>query len=68
MVTLTANFFRSIIATTPQDLLPVVYLICNEVAPTFMGLKLGIGDGLIIKALQETTGKSSFAFCCLCNE
>ena len=52
MITLTANLFRSIIATTPEDLLPTVYLICNEVAPTFMGVELGIGDGLIIKAIQ----------------
>lgn len=61
MITLTANLFRSIIATTPEDLLPTVYLICNEVAPTFMGVELGIGDGLIIKAIQESTGKSSCA-------
>lgn len=59
MITLTANFFRSVIATTPEDLLPAVYLICNEVAPTFQGVELGIGDGLIIKALQDATGKSS---------
>ena len=49
IITLTANFFRSIIATTPEDLLPAVYLICNQVAPTFEGVELGIGDGLIIK-------------------
>ena len=59
MISLTANFFRCVIATTPEDLLPAVYLICNEVAPTFQGVELGIGDGLIIKALQDATGKSS---------
>ena len=37
MITLTCNFFRSVIATTPADLLACVYLILNEVAPTFKG-------------------------------
>lgn len=60
IISLTANLFRSIIATTPEDLLPTVYLIINQVAPTFEGLELGIGDGIIIKAIQEATGKSSY--------
>lgn len=60
MITLTADYFRSVIATTPEDLLPSVYLILNEVAPTFKGVELGIGDGIIIKSLQDATGKSSF--------
>ena len=60
MITLTADYFRSVIATTPEDLLPSMYLILNEVAPTFKGVELGIGDGIIIKSLQDATGKSSF--------
>ena len=60
MITLTADYFRSVIATTPEDLLPSVYLILNEVAPTFKGVELGIGDGIIIKSLQDATGKSSY--------
>ena len=59
MISLTANYFRSVIATTPEDLLPSVYIICNQVAPTYKGVELGIGDGLIIKALQDSTGKKS---------
>ena len=59
MITLTCTFFRSVIATTPADLLACVYLILNEVAPTFKGVELGIGDGIIIKSLQDATGKSS---------
>ena len=30
-----------------------------KVAPTFKGVELGIGDGIIIKSLQDATGKSS---------
>lgn len=59
MISLTANYFRSVIATTPQDLLPSVYLILNQVAPTFKGVELGVGDGIIVKSLQDATGKSS---------
>ncbi|CBK24233.2 uncharacterized protein [Blastocystis hominis] len=59
IISLTANLFRSIIATTPDDLLPTVYLLINQVAPSYEGLELGIGDGIIIKAIQEATGKSS---------
>lgn len=60
IISLTANLFRSIIATTPDDLLPTVYLLINQVAPSYEGLELGIGDGIIIKAIQEATGKSSY--------
>lgn len=62
IISLTANLFRSIIATTPDDLLPTVYLLINQVAPSYEGLELGIGDGIIIKAIQEATGKSSYSF------
>ncbi|KAK8794870.1 hypothetical protein WA158_001850 [Blastocystis sp. Blastoise] len=48
---------RTIIATTPGDLLPAIYLCYNKVCPDYKGIELGIGDSLIIKAIQEATGR-----------
>ena len=43
------NCFRAIIATTPEDLLPTVYLCTNKVAPSHEGIELGIGDATLVK-------------------
>uniref|UniRef100_A0A1J3CQ44 DNA ligase n=1 Tax=Noccaea caerulescens TaxID=107243 RepID=A0A1J3CQ44_NOCCA len=51
------NMLRTVIATTPEDLLPTVYLASNEIAPAHQGVKLGIGKGSsIIKAISEAFG------------
>ncbi|XP_057483850.1 DNA ligase 1-like [Actinidia eriantha] len=50
------NMLRTVIATTPDDLLPVVYLLANKIAPAHEGVELGIGDASIIKALAEACG------------
>lgn len=52
------NTFRTVIETTPDDLLPVVYLAANKIAAAHEGLELGIGDASIIKALAEAFGKT----------
>lgn len=41
--------FRAVIASTPADLLPMIYLCTNRVAPAHVGLELGIGDATLIK-------------------
>ena len=41
--------FRAVIATSPADLLPMVYLCTNRVAPAHDGVELGIGDAILIK-------------------
>ena len=51
------NVFRTVIATTPGDLLSVVYLSANKVAPAHEGVELGIGDASIIRALSEAFGR-----------
>lgn len=51
------NAFRAILATTPQDLLPTVYLCTNRVAPPHSGLELGVGESILIKALGQATGE-----------
>ncbi|KAI7984469.1 DNA ligase 1 [Camellia lanceoleosa] len=50
------NMLRTVISTTPDDLLPVVYLLANKIAPAHEGVELGIGDASIIKALAEACG------------
>ncbi|GFZ17872.1 DNA ligase 1 [Actinidia rufa] len=53
------NMLRTVIATTPDDLLPVVYLLENKIAPAHEGVGLGIGDASIIKALVACGAKES---------
>ena len=43
------------IATTPSDLLKVIYLCTNQVAPTYAGIELGIGESLLMKAIAQST-------------
>lgn len=47
--TLQVNCFRAILSTTPEDLLPAVYLCTNRVAPAHMGVELGVGESILIK-------------------
>ncbi|BFZ60443.1 ATP-dependent DNA ligase Cdc17 [Saitoella coloradoensis] len=54
----TSKFFRTVIAASPGSLLQVVYLTINRIAPDYEGVELGIGEGLLIKAISEATGRS----------
>ncbi|KAK6149484.1 hypothetical protein DH2020_017009 [Rehmannia glutinosa] len=56
MTEIACNLLRTVMETTPDDLLPVVYLLATRIAPAHEGLELGIGDALITKALAETFG------------
>jgi DNA ligase-1 len=58
LTTLQINCFRAIISTTPEDLLPAVYLCTNRVAPAHYGIELGIGEGILFKALAAATGRT----------
>ncbi|KAL5709917.1 hypothetical protein ACHQM5_020541 [Ranunculus cassubicifolius] len=51
------NAFRTVIAMNPKDLIAVVYLAANKIAPAHEGIELGIGDSYIIKALAEAYGR-----------
>ncbi|WCJ43799.1 DNA ligase 1 [Euphorbia peplus] len=50
------NMLRTLMDTTPHDLLALVYLFTNKVAPAHEGVELGIGDGMIIKVLGDAFG------------
>ncbi|XP_061339911.1 DNA ligase 1-like [Gastrolobium bilobum] len=52
------NLLRTVIYATPEDLVRVVYLSANKIAPAHEGLELGIGDASIIKALAEACGRT----------
>ncbi|CAN6323665.1 unnamed protein product [Urochloa humidicola] len=52
-----SNVFRTVMATTPDDLLATVYLSANRIAAPHEGIELGIGDASVIRALAEAYGR-----------
>ncbi|XP_042505747.1 DNA ligase 1 isoform X1 [Macadamia integrifolia] len=55
---LLCNVFRTVMATTPSDLVAVVFLSANKVAPSHEGVELGLGDSALNKVLAEAYGRS----------
>jgi DNA ligase 1 len=55
IIELYSQFLRSVIATSPSDLLRVIYLSTNQLAPSYKGIELGIGESLLMKAISEST-------------
>ena len=54
-----ANYFRSVMVLSPDDLLFSVYMCLNRLAPAYEGVELGIGEGLLFKVIANTTGRSA---------
>ncbi|KIM48219.1 hypothetical protein M413DRAFT_225258 [Hebeloma cylindrosporum] len=42
----------------PKSLLQAVYLCINRLSPDYVGVELGIGESILIKAIGESTGRS----------
>ncbi|KAM7060114.1 DNA ligase 1 [Molossus nigricans] len=57
MVETLSNLLRSVVALSPQDLLPILYLSLNCLGPPQQGLELGVGDGVLLKAVAQATGR-----------
>ncbi|RYR11310.1 hypothetical protein Ahy_B05g079772 isoform C [Arachis hypogaea] len=58
MTDIACNLMKTVIYSTPEDLVPLIYLLAKRVAPAHEGLELGIGETSIIKALAEATGRT----------
>ncbi|XP_039122272.1 DNA ligase 6 isoform X1 [Dioscorea cayenensis subsp. rotundata] len=50
------NMFRSLIALSPEDVLPAVYLCTNRIAADHENMELNIGGNLVVAALEEACG------------
>uniref|UniRef100_UPI00358FB082 DNA ligase 1 isoform X2 n=1 Tax=Myxine glutinosa TaxID=7769 RepID=UPI00358FB082 len=57
IVEMLSNLFRSVVALTPNDILPCIYLCLNRLGPAYDGIELGIGDTVLIKAIAQATGR-----------
>ncbi|KAJ4847523.1 hypothetical protein Tsubulata_003941 [Turnera subulata] len=50
------NMFRSLLALSPDDVLPAVYLCTNKIAADHENMELNIGGSLVTSALEEACG------------
>ncbi|CCD14886.1 unnamed protein product, partial [Trypanosoma congolense IL3000] len=55
-IRLLSNFLVAVIQRSPNDLLPVVYLVMNKQGPAHEGIELGVGDALLMKVVAECCG------------
>ncbi|KAH9409019.1 tRNA ligase [Tyrophagus putrescentiae] len=53
-----SNYFCSVMHLSPDDLVKSVYMCLNKVCPDYENIELGIGPGILHKALAESTGKT----------
>ncbi|KAF3131202.1 hypothetical protein TWF703_007906 [Orbilia oligospora] len=54
----TSLFLQQVLRLSPKEFLTVVHLMLNRLAADYMGVELGIGESLIMKAISESTGRS----------
>ncbi|XP_055805079.1 DNA ligase 6-like isoform X1 [Solanum dulcamara] len=50
------NMFRSLLALSPEDVLPAVYLCTNKIASDHENMELNIGGSIVVAALEEACG------------
>lgn len=55
----TSKLYFTVLETTPDNLLQVVYLTINRLCPDYEGIELGTGETILIKAVAECTGRTT---------
>ncbi|KAF8026859.1 hypothetical protein BT93_F3373 [Corymbia citriodora subsp. variegata] len=50
------NMFRSLLALSPEDVLPAIYLCTNKIAPDHENMELNIGGSLVTAAIEDVCG------------
>lgn len=59
IVKICSTFFYSVLKQNPSNLIPITYLFINRLGPDYEpGLELGLGEGLLMKTIAESCGKS----------
>ena len=51
------NLFRLILCRYKSELIHVIYLIINKLAPDYENLELGVGDQIVMRAMGEAYGR-----------
>lgn len=52
------NMFRSLLALSPEDVIPAVYLCTNKIAADHENMELNIGGSIVTSAMEEACGTS----------
>lgn len=59
IIKLCSDFLIKIMKEDQRNLIPVTYLCINKLGPDYMpGMELGLGEGLLMKTISESCGKS----------
>lgn len=59
IIKICSDFFTEIVKEDPQNLIPTTYLFINKLGPDYEpGMELGLGEGLLMRTISESCGKS----------